>query len=198
MPGGLPEVARYNRRTRVAIAAHLDATDDELVQLGRNGAVGGRAVHLPDDVDDQRVVTVHEIGRASTAHRDIEVCQLSWVHRPIECRRHGATVCASSDNPDSTRPALSDRGGLIAAAVRGQKVRMSGSPSPTPVTITPYRDGPLIIRGDFQITDVDGRVVDTERATVALCRCGRSALKPFCDGSHRLIGFHAPSGDARR
>jgi CDGSH-type Zn-finger protein len=74
---------------------------------------------------------------------------------------------------------------------------MSSSPSSTPVTITPYRDGPLIIRGDFQITDVDGHVVDTDRATVALCRCGRSALKPFCDGSHRLTGFHAPSGDAR-
>jgi CDGSH-type Zn-finger protein len=67
-----------------------------------------------------------------------------------------------------------------------------------PVTITPYRDGPLIIRGEFTITDVDGTVVDPGRATVALCRCGRSARKPFCDGSHRLIGFHARSGDSRR
>jgi CDGSH-type Zn-finger protein len=74
---------------------------------------------------------------------------------------------------------------------------MSGNPSSTPATITPYRDGPLIVRGNVEITDVDGRVVESNRATVALCRCGRSALKPFCDGSHRLTGFHAPSGDAR-
>jgi CDGSH-type Zn-finger protein len=67
----------------------------------------------------------------------------------------------------------------------------------TRTTITPYRDGPLIVRGDFEITDTDGRVVDTDRSTVALCRCGRSALKPFCDGSHKVVGFHAPSGDAR-
>jgi CDGSH-type Zn-finger protein len=80
----------------------------------------------------------------------------------------------------------------------GQNVRMSGhASSSTPATITPYRDGPLIVRGNFEITDIDGRVVDSDRTTVALCRCGRSALKPFCDGSHRLTGFHAPSGDAR-
>jgi CDGSH-type Zn-finger protein len=66
-----------------------------------------------------------------------------------------------------------------------------------PVTVTPYRDGPLILRGDFEITDTDGTPVAPGRSTVALCRCGRSALKPFCDGSHKVTGFHAPSGDGR-
>jgi CDGSH-type Zn-finger protein len=65
-------------------------------------------------------------------------------------------------------------------------------------TVTPYRDGPLILRGAYEITDVDGTVIDPGRSTVALCRCGRSAVKPFCDGSHRVTGFHAPSGDARQ
>lgn len=58
-------------------------------------------------------------------------------------------------------------------------------------TVTPYPNGPLILRGDFVIVDPDGTRVDPGRRTVALCRCGRSALKPFCDGSHARVGFHA-------
>lgn len=50
-------------------------------------------------------------------------------------------------------------------------------------TVTVYPDGPLVLRGDFEIRDVDGDVSPTGRI-VALCRCGRSALKPLCDGSH--------------
>jgi CDGSH-type Zn-finger protein len=64
-------------------------------------------------------------------------------------------------------------------------------------TITPYRDGPLIVRGDFRLLDQDGAEIDPGRATVALCRCGKSAIKPFCDGSHKRSGFSAPSAPSR-
>jgi CDGSH-type Zn-finger protein len=60
--------------------------------------------------------------------------------------------------------------------------------------ITPYQDGPLIVRGDFAITAQDGSPIPAGRKTVALCRCGRSANKPFCDGSHARTGFKAPGG----
>lgn len=69
--------------------------------------------------------------------------------------------------------------------------------SPARTTIAPYRDGPLIVRGDFEIVAGDGTVIVPGRETVALCRCGRSALKPFCDGSHRASGFRADAGDER-
>ena len=62
-------------------------------------------------------------------------------------------------------------------------------------TITPYRDGPYILRGDFKLTDQDGNEIDRRRRTVALCRCGKSQIRPFCDGTHKLIGFRAPGGD---
>ncbi len=61
-------------------------------------------------------------------------------------------------------------------------------------TITPYRDGPLIVRGPFRVVDEDGAEIELDRATIALCRCGMSARKPFCDGSHKLTGFRAPTG----
>ncbi len=62
-----------------------------------------------------------------------------------------------------------------------------------PATITPYRDGPLIVRGDFRLVDADGVEFDAGRDVVALCRCGKSGRKPFCDGSHQRAGFSAPS-----
>ncbi|HYO36756.1 MAG TPA: CDGSH iron-sulfur domain-containing protein [Geodermatophilus sp.] len=64
-------------------------------------------------------------------------------------------------------------------------------------TITPYRDGPLIVRGDFRLVDTDGAEIDPGRRTVALCRCGKSGIKPFCDGTHKRSGFSAPSAPSR-
>jgi CDGSH-type Zn-finger protein len=64
-------------------------------------------------------------------------------------------------------------------------------------TITPYRDGPLIVRGDFRLLDQDGAEIDPGRSTIALCRCGKSGIKPFCDGTHKRSGFSAPSAPSR-
>jgi CDGSH-type Zn-finger protein len=67
-------------------------------------------------------------------------------------------------------------------------------------TITPYADGPYIVRGSFRIADQDGNEIEPGRRTIALCRCGKSRIRPFCDGTHKLIGFRAPGGpeDPRR
>ena len=62
-----------------------------------------------------------------------------------------------------------------------------------PARITPYENGPLIVRGSFTITDQDGNAIDPGRETVALCRCGLSRRKPFCDAMHKVTGFTAPS-----
>ena len=61
-------------------------------------------------------------------------------------------------------------------------------------TITPYEDGPLIVRGDFDLRTPDGDPIDPGRGTIALCRCGKSAIKPFCDGTHKVVGFRAGAG----
>lgn len=47
-------------------------------------------------------------------------------------------------------------------------------------------NGSLRLDGDFEIVDAEGNVYGLQgRTVVSLCRCGRSANKPFCDGSHR-------------
>lgn len=51
-------------------------------------------------------------------------------------------------------------------------------------TVTVYPDGPLVLRGEFAVVGVDGDEFESGRM-VALCRCGRSAVKPWCDGSHK-------------
>lgn len=62
-----------------------------------------------------------------------------------------------------------------------------------PVVITPYRDGPLIVRGPVRLQDMYGREIEAGRGTIALCRCGKSRIRPLCDGTHKLSRFRAPS-----
>lgn len=58
------------------------------------------------------------------------------------------------------------------------------------VEIRPTENGPYIVRGPIRIVGADGTAYDVaDRPTVALCRCGGSASKPFCDGTHTEIGF---------
>ena len=56
----------------------------------------------------------------------------------------------------------------------------------TKTKITVNNNGSLKIEGDFEIVDMQGGVYGLQgRTTLSLCRCGRSANKPFCDGSHK-------------
>lgn len=50
------------------------------------------------------------------------------------------------------------------------------------------KNGPILITTDCTITHGDGSK-ETKQGTTALCRCGQSANKPYCDGTHRKVGF---------
>ncbi len=56
--------------------------------------------------------------------------------------------------------------------------------------ITPLTDGPLLLNGSVEIRNSAGEIIYRGNDT-ALCRCGGSSHKPFCDGTHELIGFKA-------
>jgi CDGSH-type Zn-finger protein len=57
--------------------------------------------------------------------------------------------------------------------------------------ITALDNGPYLVKGPILLLDAEGNEFQAERATVALCRCGESAKKPFCDGTHAKVGFRA-------
>lgn len=63
-----------------------------------------------------------------------------------------------------------------------------------PTKITPGKNGPLHLEGDFIISDPQGNKYGLGgRMMISLCRCGNSGSKPFCDGSHKRVGFqHEP------
>ena len=57
-------------------------------------------------------------------------------------------------------------------------------------SVEPRTNGPLFVRGNLRFVNARGEVIrETTRA--ALCRCGQSENKPFCDGTHRAVGFRA-------
>ena len=64
------------------------------------------------------------------------------------------------------------------------------STNPLSIAVPGGRNGPIVLRGDIEVLNDAGEVIlrDTR---VALCRCGPSAKRPFCDGTHRTCGFRA-------
>jgi CDGSH-type Zn-finger protein len=63
------------------------------------------------------------------------------------------------------------------------------SSSTTKITVRP--DGPYLVQGPVDLVDADGRAFTVKAPVIALCRCGGSTTKPFCDGTHSKIGFAA-------
>jgi CDGSH-type Zn-finger protein len=54
--------------------------------------------------------------------------------------------------------------------------------------VSPRKDGPLLVEGNLELVSGTGRTM--KRVTKALlCRCGHSSKKPYCDGTHRTVGF---------
>lgn len=86
----------------------------------------------------------------------------------------------SHDRAGFTDPGAIQGGRLVPA-------EEAGGPDSGPVTLRGAENGPLLVRGPLRVEGTDG----TASAGVkgALCRCGHSSTKPFCDGSHRDAGF---------
>ena len=73
-------------------------------------------------------------------------------------------------------------------ALRARRVGLPPATEEEPFQICASAGGPLLVRGGVRIVDADGSLLyEGERA--ALCRCGGSGNKPFCDGTHKTNGF---------
>ena len=78
---------------------------------------------------------------------------------------------------------FADDGGIAQSQVR------SGEPAVGNLRVTLARNGPLLLDGPLELRSAQGDAVSGVKT--ALCRCGRSENKPFCDGSHARTGFSA-------
>ena len=76
-------------------------------------------------------------------------------------------------------------------ALRYDSEQLGPETAPEPTTVEVRPNGPLLVRGKVTIHGPGGRSARDE-ARVALCRCGASGNKPYCDNSHRLVGFRDP------
>jgi len=71
-------------------------------------------------------------------------------------------------------------------------IKNSGGKEMADVSIRPKPNGPYLIDGPVDVYDTAGNKIATDdRPRIALCRCGASSNKPFCDGTHSKIGFQA-------
>lgn len=79
------------------------------------------------------------------------------------------------------------RVGFVDAGVLAVNPEPNGSLDTGRLVITPEPNGPLECAGPLKVSGADGRIFESH--DICLCRCGCSATKPFCDGTHRRSGF---------
>ena len=74
------------------------------------------------------------------------------------------------------------------ASEPGNEVDNRDSTNVDVLNVNVTKDGPLLIKGEIMINNTDGSS-EMRSGNTALCRCGASGNKPFCDGSHKRAGF---------
>ena len=96
--------------------------------------------------------------------------------------------CGQSDNKPFCDGSHVEAGFQDLANVASNQLSTKALNTTGELTVTPLANGPLLVQGDFVLRNAS----NSSRAygdKVALCRCGASASKPFCDGSHKKVGF---------
>ena len=164
------------------------ASAEELMRIAINCPSGAIRVTRHDGGAQEgspkvNTITVRENGPLAI-HAEIELAGERVGTRATLCRcgqsnnkpycdgsHVGAGFVSTGEPPTAASAALAKRDGVL--------------------SIAPYKDGPLGVAGAVEILSGTGRTIDRVERT-ALCRCGHSSRKPFCDGSHSRVGFTAP------
>ncbi len=134
-----------------------------------------------------------------------EAITVEW--RPERCIHTARCLRALPEVFDTQRRPWVDAGAAEAAAIAAAvdqcpsgalRYRLTGGEddgsragdgaAAAAATVAPFPNGPLVIRGPVEIRDASGTVLAVEDR-VTLCRCGATGNAPFCDNSHRSVGF---------
>jgi uncharacterized Fe-S cluster protein YjdI/CDGSH-type Zn-finger protein len=124
---------------------------------------------------------------------NLDDAEANDVARVIDTCPSGALTYTRTDgalNGRSGRAPGEDPTAALAPDPELNPRRTAGIAAEGLATITPQANGPLSVKGPVGLTRPDGSTQVAQR--LLLCRCGQSASKPSCDGSHSRVGFTAP------
>jgi CDGSH-type Zn-finger protein/uncharacterized Fe-S cluster protein YjdI len=184
---GLPEVFDPERRPWV---------DPEAARPGRIAAVIHRCPSgaltyerfdgEPDEpVPEENLVVVDEDGpffvTGNIEIRDPDGSLLSKETRVALCR------CGLSSNKPFCDNSHKEGGFVDEGRLGEGGVKLTPGLTDNVLTVTPSRNGPLLLTGEVRIEGSDGE--ERHGTRTALCRCGHSHNKPFCTGTHRSVDF---------
>lgn len=167
---------------------HPDAMDPErLVEIAHLCPSGAIRYRRKDGKPEEQVPLVNLVGIREggpyAVRADLRLDGQAAQYRATLCR------CGASKN----KPFCDGSHHEVQFAATGEPPTGQAEMLPVrdgPLAIDPEPDGPLRVRGNLEITSGTGRVV-ARVVQARLCRCGGSANKPFCDGTHARIGFRS-------
>ncbi|MCK5484310.1 MAG: CDGSH iron-sulfur domain-containing protein [Gemmatimonadetes bacterium] len=186
---GLPDVFDPERKPWIDAGA---ASPDELAAIVRCCPTGALAYERLDGGPQEEPAPGNELRVVSNGPiyasgdfvlLDADRRELSRESRAAFCRC-GASLSKPFCDGRHVEAGFEDSGKLGVP-----KLRATGEADPTELTVRLRADGPLVLEGRFRIEGADGAAA--KGAAGALCRCGASKNKPFCDGTHRNVGFAA-------
>lgn len=108
-----------------------------------------------------------------------------------EAMRISLCRCGGSSNKPFCDGSHSEAGFKDAGDLAEAKPRPDAFVPGGRLTVTPLPNGPVLVKGSLEVRSADGRTSSFHEGQVAFCRCGASGKKPFCDGTHKQIGFSA-------
>ena len=163
------------------------ATVDEVVELAHNCPSGAIQFQRLDGGPEEspplvNVVRVRENGPLAV-HAEATIAGRPALR---------ATLCRCGQS--ASKPYCDGSHKAANFTATGEPATTESQPLPIrngPLTIAPETNGPLRITGSLELCSGTGRTIN-RLSKVALCRCGQSGNKPYCDGSHRRVGFVAP------
>ncbi len=163
------------------------ATPDEIAELAHNCPSGAIQYQRLDGGPAEAPPVVNTVRVRENGPLAVNA-PLTIAGVPVGLR---ATLCrcgASQRKPycDGSHTAA----GFVASGEPATQTSEALAQRSGPVAATPGKDGPLQLTGSIELVSGTGRTINRVTETW-LCRCGASANKPYCDGSHRKIGFRA-------
>lgn len=161
-----------------------NATASELLELAHNCPSGAIRVTGADGEQVERppvvnIVRIRENGPLAL-HAEAEIAGEKGIRFTL-CR------CGASRH----KPFCDGMHNAAKFAASGEAAAETSEPLPMrngPLVVEPTQDGPLHVTGNLEIVTGTGKTINKVKETW-LCRCGHSANKPYCDGSHKAAGF---------